>query len=156
MKLPFTLLFAIAIIPCFSQFASQDTLYNKYIVSSGAVSEFTTYEQVAGKNYSVKFFYTGDSLIEGDYFISFGVCVSERHEPFYFIRTTFLPIIDNSFYEYNKSIQMTLKIQDRENVFSAQKEVNLVSGGKETQWASVKYLGLNLKKQLLYLCHKYY
>ena len=143
------LLFIILVIkiPVFCQYdyVNHDTLYNKYAVSYKDVLIYQrSYAGFGKQDFAEKYYYSEDTLLDGNFFFSFGVCLSNNQSPFYFIKISFLQIIDNSFYDFEKPIKLTVTLVNDNNVLDGEKKIIATSGNKE-ELGSIKYMGLELK-----------
>jgi len=148
MKIILSFVFSIMCVIGYSQFYINDTLFHKYAVRHLPLAlEMNSQSGMGDKDFQERFYCSEDSIVDGEFFFAIGVCISTKEEPYYFIKISYLSMIDNWLYNNTKPVKVNIKMINEDykspnfldNFF-----INSVSMQKE-EWYALHYMGLDLK-----------
>lgn len=127
----------------YSQYIWRDTLYKKYAVANKGLGKYTQSErdEIRQETTSI-FYYTEDSIISNSFFFCAGLCLSNKEEPYYFIRISTLPYAANTLYFEKSPLKISINFIKGFD-FANSKKIAFHSSGKMEGWNSTRLGGLD-------------
>jgi hypothetical protein len=143
-RLIITIALLISSVHTYSQYIWRDTLYKKYSVANKGLGKYIQSDINEQTNQDTRsiFYHTEDSIISNSFFFCVGLCLSNKEDPYYFIRISTLPYAANTLYFEKSPLKISINFIKGYD-FANSKKIVFYSPGKMDGWHSTRFGGLD-------------